>query len=96
MLQQKKAEQKSYNATMENRLSFERLNAAIGTKRPRQAQATDLIDHEAIALADRKVARYVFCTNHSFNSCEDMSACQAVTIYPSFITSLYQFKFLIK
>ena len=73
VLQQKKAEQKSYSVAMENRLNFEKLNTDVGTKRLRQAQITELIDHEAIALADRKVARYVFCTNHSFNSCEDMS-----------------------
>ena len=60
VLQQKKAEQKSYDVTMENRLNFEKLNTAIGTKRLRQAQITDLIDHEAIALADSKVARYFF------------------------------------
>jgi hypothetical protein len=27
----------------------------------------ELIDHEAIDLAYRKVARYIFCTNHSSN-----------------------------
>ena len=38
VLQQKKAEQKSYNVAMENRLNFEKLNTAVGTKRIRQAR----------------------------------------------------------
>ena len=55
-LQQKRAEQKTHNITMENRLNFEKekLNTAVGTKRLRQTQIDELVDYEAIALADKK------------------------------------------
>ena len=74
-LQQKKAEQKAINVTMENRLNFEKekLNTAVGSKRLRQTQIDELVDYEAVVLADKKIARYIFCTNHSFSSCEHLS-----------------------
>ena len=44
-LQQKRAEQKTYNVTMENRLNFEKekLNTAVGRKRLRQTQIDELV-----------------------------------------------------
>ena len=61
-LQQKKAEQKAINVTMENRLNFEKekLNTAVGSKRLRQTQIDELVDYEAVVLADKKIARYIF------------------------------------
>ena len=57
-LQQKRAEQKTHNITMENRLNFEKekLNTAVGTKRLRQTQIDELVDYEAIALANKKIS----------------------------------------
>ena len=43
---------------MENRLNFEKekLNTAVGTKRLRQTQIDELVDYEAIALANKKIS----------------------------------------
>jgi predicted RNase H-like nuclease len=69
-LQQKKAEQKAINVTMENRLNFEKekLNTAVGSKRLRQTQIDELVDYEAVVLADKKIARYIFCSHTMITS----------------------------
>jgi hypothetical protein len=95
-LQQKRAEQKTHNITMENRLNFEKekLNTAVGTKRLRQTQIDELVDYEAIALADKKIARYIFCTNHSFSSCEHLSYKEMISAVskagPSYVGPTYK------
>jgi len=68
LVQKKKAGQKSRHVTMESRINFEKTNTAVGIKRFRQPQIKELVDFEAISLDDRKVARYICCTNYSFIS----------------------------
>ena len=57
---------------MEKRLASQKVNIN-GVKRLRQPQLDEIIDHDAIALAHKKDARFIYCTNHSLNSCEHMS-----------------------
>jgi hypothetical protein len=55
---------------MENRLNFEKekLNTAVGSKRLRQTQIDELVDYEAVVLADKKIARYIFCSHTMITS----------------------------
>jgi hypothetical protein len=59
-LKQKKADQLNRQENIENRLSFEKANTDFGPKRLRQTTINEIVDYEAIGLADRKVARYIF------------------------------------
>ena len=58
-LKQKKADQLNRQENIENRLSFEKANTDFGPKRLRQTTINEIVDYEAIGLADRKVARYM-------------------------------------
>ena len=69
-LKQRKAEQVIRHVNMESRLSYEKANTDYGIKRLRQTTIDEIVDFDAIALADSKVARYIICTNQSFHSCE--------------------------
>ena len=57
-LKERKAEQVIRHENMESRLSYEKTNTDFGTKRLRQTKINEIIDCEAIALADRKIARF--------------------------------------
>ena len=59
-LKQRKAEQEIRHENMESRLSYEKTNTDFGTKRLRQIKINEIIDCEAIALADSKIARFFF------------------------------------